>query len=180
MVKPAKFLPDSRWVRYDKTTQLWIPNRKRIYLYWYKFLQLALVDGFTPVRWGAYKGWGKPADILSQPFDAWWDEHWVNLFGYPEGGKPKFSLSTSRPKTDAIRYAYLVHIHRDKGGNWEIAQYIQKRETSKRGIPVPSFAYATEGVDYGVEDKLTVQSRVGRYKKMAQQIIENVREGTFP
>ena len=73
-----------------------------------------------------------------------------------------------------------VHIHLDKGDNWEIAQYIQKRETSKRGIPVPSFAYATEGVDYGAEDKLTVQSGVGRYKQMAQQIIENVCEGSFP
>jgi hypothetical protein len=180
MKKHAKFVPDSRWVRYDKNAQLWIPNRKRIYLYWYKFLQLALVDGLTPARWGAYKGWGTPADILSQPFDAWWGEHWVDLFGYPEGGQPKFSLSTSRPKTDAIRYAYLVHIHRGRGDNWEIAQYIQKRETSKRGIPVPSFAYATEGVVYGAEDKLTVQSRVGRYKQMAQQIIDNVRDGTFP
>ena len=180
MKKHAKFVPDSRWVRYDKNAQLWIPNRKRIYLYWYKFLQLALVDGLTPVRWCAYKGWGTPADILSQPFDAWWDERWVDLFGYPEGGQPKFSLSTSRPKTDAIRYAYLVHIHKGRGDNWEIAQYIQKRETSKRGIPVPSFAYATEGVVYGAEDKLTVQSRVGRYKQMAQQIIDNVRDGTFP
>jgi hypothetical protein len=35
-------------------------------------------------------------------------------------------------------------------------------------------------VVYGVEDKLTVQSRVGRYKQMAQQIIDNVRDGTFP
>ncbi len=73
-----------------------------------------------------------------------------------------------------------MHIYRDKGDNWEIAQYIQKRETFKRGIPVPSFAYATEGVDYGAEDKLTAQTRVGRYKQMAQQIIENVREGSFP
>jgi hypothetical protein len=35
-------------------------------------------------------------------------------------------------------------------------------------------------VVYGAEDKLTVQSRVGRYKQMAQQIIDNVRDGTFP
>ena len=91
MIKPAKFRPDSRWVRYDKTTQLWIPNRKRIYLYWYKFLQLALVDGFTPVRWGAYKGWGKPADILSKPFDAWWDEVrplMINENASLDAGKP--------------------------------------------------------------------------------------------
>lgn len=180
MKKPAKFLPDSRWVRYDAQSKLWIPNRKRIYLYWFKFLQLALTEKPDQVNMKAYKGWGSKNEILNAKFDVWWDAHWVELFGYPEGGQPRYALSTSRPKTDAIRYAYLVYTNQHRGSNWEIAQWIQKRETSQRGIPVPSFGYATEGVTYSAEDKLVVQSRVGRYRKQAQELVQHVAEGVFP
>lgn len=39
---------------------------------------------------------------------------------------------------------------------------------------------ATEGVTYSAEDKLVVQSRVGRYKKQAQELLLHVAEGVFP
>jgi hypothetical protein len=180
MKMPARFSPDSRWVRYDAATKLWIPNRKRIYLYWYKFLQLALSESPQRVDLEVYKDWGNLEYIASATFDEWWRSHWVDLFGYKDGESPKFSLSTSRPKTDAIRYAYLVYTNRHRGDNWDIACWIQKREVSRRGIPVPSFAYATEGIQFSVEDKLIVQSRVGRYKRQAKAILSNVCSGVFP
>ena len=39
--------------------------------------------------------------------DEFWKEKWKDLFGYEEGGKPKFPLSTPQPKTEAIRISLL-------------------------------------------------------------------------
>lgn len=39
---------------------------------------------------------------------------------------------------------------------------------------------AAKGVTYSAEDKLVVQSRVGRYRKQAQELVQHVAEGVFP
>jgi hypothetical protein len=180
MKKISKFQPDSRWVRYDAKSQMWIPNRKRIYLYWYKYLQIVLSEYKNNLNWEIYSEWGTPEEILTTPFDIWWSKHWKNLFGYAEGKAPKYAISTMRPKTDAIRYALLVHQNRHRGNNWEIAKWLQHQESTKRGIPIPSFAYASSGVTAGTEDKMIIQSRVGRYKSLSNRIIKNVCQGVFP
>jgi hypothetical protein len=180
MGKLNKFIPDSRWVRYDPKTGLWIPSRKRIYLYWYKFLNIALLESSESVDMSRYSGWGTIDEIKSLKFDEWWSAHWIDLFGYPEGGSPRYELSTNRPKTDAVRYAYLVYTNRHRGSNWDIANWIQKFETSKRGVPVPSFAYASDGISSDPEGKMIVQSRVGRYMRQANVLLCNVKIGVFP
>ena len=77
---------DARTVRFDKETKLWIPNRKRLFLYWYKFLQHALKDENRKVNMKKYSGWGTRETILTEKFDDWWKDNWVKLFGYKEGG----------------------------------------------------------------------------------------------
>ena len=88
---------DWRWIRYrDK---LWIPHRKRTYLYWFKFLQLSEQDPNRNIDWSKYNGWGGANAVLGMKFDDWWKDHWVELFGIKnEGDEPKFPLTTKRPK----------------------------------------------------------------------------------
>lgn len=175
---PAKqFRPNSRQVKYDKKTQLWIPNRKRVYLYWFRFLQLALSEMPNQVNMNAYSSWGTVDEILNTKFDEWWSKHWVDLFGYPEGEQPKFSISTNRPKADAYRYALLVYTNRHRGTNLEIAQWVYNREMNKRGYGSPSLG------DFDAEEpdgRQVVQSRVGRYMRQAEKILSNVCQGIFP
>jgi hypothetical protein len=131
--KRKQFRPkDVRTVRYDKKTKLWIPNRKRLFLYWYKFLQHALKDDQRTVNMRKYSGWGSKETILTEKFDRWWADNWIRLFGYAEGKKPKFALSTNRPKSDAIRYALLIWENQHRGSNYEIGLWLEKKELRTR------------------------------------------------
>ena len=180
--KPSRFDPKSRWVKYDKESQLWIPSRKRIFLYWFKFLQHAERDSSRKVNWKKYEGWGGANYILGTKFDDFWEQNWKELFGVKnEGDEPKFSLSTKQPKADGIRYALLVYENLHRGDNWKIAEWIAKREEQKRGAGVGgSFFYAREDVDSDFEMKQIMQSRVGRYKTASKKYLDNVCKGIFP
>lgn len=100
----------SEWIRYQDG--LWIPYRKRTYLYWFKFLQEAERFDEVKVDWRKYRGWGGANVILGQKFDHWWSDRWKDLFGsevrWTDPSKIKFPLSTTRPKTDGIRMSLLV------------------------------------------------------------------------
>ena len=75
------FQPKShRQVQYHKESKLWIPHRKRLYLYWFKFLQIAEQDPKRKVNWKKYKGWGGANVVLGSRFRAWWLDRWVDLF----------------------------------------------------------------------------------------------------
>jgi hypothetical protein len=174
-----QFRPNSRWVRYDKITDLWIPTRKRLILYWYKFLQHAELSDDYEVDWSKYDGWGGRESVLNTKFDDWWKQNWAELFGYGINSRARYQLSTRHPKADAIRFALLVYENRHKGSKWQIAKEIQRQELSKRN-GVPSFYYATDGVDYGKEDKMIIQSKVGLFHRNAEQILEHVCSGVFP
>jgi hypothetical protein len=176
--KPKRFDPRSRWVKYRDG--LWIPHRKRVYLYWFKFLQHAEKDPDWKVDWRKYRGWGGSNEMLGSKFDEWWEKHWKDLFAVEnEGDKPKFSLTTTKPKVDGYRTALLVYENREFGSNWEIAKRIQRIEERRR-YGVQSFFYAYDDVEEGKEDKMIIQSRVGRYKKLANRILDSVCEGRFP
>ena len=180
MVKKAvRFDPKSRWVRYHKATELWIPNRKRIYLYWFKFLQHAERHQTKVVDWSKYEGWGGANEVLGSKFDDWWGNHWIDLFGYKKGEQPKHSLSTNRPKPDGIRYALLVYENLHRGSNWEIAIWLQKKESQKR-YGVQSLFFASENVVSGSTDRQEIQSKIGRYKRAADKYLDNVCVGKFP
>ena len=181
--RPKRFDPNSKYVRYDKTRGLWIVQRKRIYLYWFKFLRIEEQDPDYHVDWSKYKGWGGANYILGTKFDDFWDEKWQSLFGVKKiGGVPKFPLSTTQPKADGIRYALLVYKKKHRGSNWDIAKWIAKRETSKRGAGLTNytFHYALEDGSEGADTKLVIQSRVGRYKTAAKKYLSNVCVGQFP
>jgi hypothetical protein len=176
---PKRFDPKSRWVKYQDG--LWIQSRKRVFLYWYKFLQHAEKSEDFTVNWDRYVGWGDPKYVLSTKFDDFWNENWQTLFGVKnEGDVSLFPLSTKQPKADGLRYALLVYENLHSGSNWDIAIAIAKREQTQRGVVGSSFFYAREDVESGKEDRMIIQSRVGRYKKAAKKHLENVCEGQFP
>ena len=85
---------------------------------------------------------------------------------------------------ESYRYAMLVYENRDVGSNWEIAKKIVKREIKKRGLGMTGNAvlyYADETPDkVSREDKMVVQSMIGRYKRQSKKIMDNVCKGTFP
>ena len=58
---------------------LWIPYRKRAYLYWFKFLQEAERHPDYKVDWKKYRDWGGGDLILHQRFDDWWEDRWVKF-----------------------------------------------------------------------------------------------------
>ena len=107
---------ESKYVRYKDN--LWIPQRKRTYLYWFKFLIEAEQSSEFTVDWSKYKGWGGSKTILNTKFDLWWEKHWKKLFGYKVKDVPlekqRFPLVTGRPKTEAIRIDYLIWINRNE------------------------------------------------------------------
>ena len=102
----------SEWKRYKDG--LWIQSRLRSYIYWFKYLQEAEKDPYYKVDWSKYQGWGGPNVILGNKFDDWWKDHWKDLFGTTEkNGTPKFQLSTSSVKTEAIEISYKVWLERN-------------------------------------------------------------------
>ena len=189
---------DWRWIRYrDK---LWIPHRKRTYLYWFKFLQEAERSPDYKVNWNKYRGWGGSNVILGQKFDYWWEDRWKDLFGVKDPNqktKIKFPISTTQPKTEAIRISWLVWLHRDTPPDYvpRLSQYGGGTYYPKRGsnnLAIARKIIATEkrkqtylyplnpDDEYQLNEDKTIQSLIGRYKRRGRTITENVCEGRFP
>ena len=55
------------WIRYKDG--YWIPHRKRVYLYWFKYLQQAELSPRHTVDWTQYDGWGGANAVLGMKFD---------------------------------------------------------------------------------------------------------------
>ena len=131
MTKPKRFTPSSKYVKYRDNT--WIQCRKRIYLYWFKFLRHAEESSDHTVQWDKYSDWGGKGAVMSMKFDDWWNEHWKDCFGIDkETNTCKYPVN-GNPKADGTRYALLVHENSHRGSNWDIAIHIQKEEMRKRG-----------------------------------------------
>ena len=149
----------SRWKKYDKDSGLWIASIKRIYFYWFRFLQHAETDSNRQVDWSRYEGWGGRDYILRTTQYEWWNKNWKTLFGYKEGEKEKILYPLSkvptgeptRPQPEGIRLALRVYELKvkpllngndltdednesdgKKGDAWEIAKYIARTEYAKR------------------------------------------------
>ena len=73
---------DDASLRQDKDTGLWIKHRKTVYLYWYKFLQDCLREGYK-VDKSKYREWDINT-IAETPFDIWWVSHKEKLFSTKE------------------------------------------------------------------------------------------------
>ena len=143
-MRMSRFTPNSKYVKYRDNT--WIQCRKRVYLYWFKFLKHAEESSDHKVQWNKYRAWGGKDAVMNMKFDEWWEEHWKDCFGIDEERDNCKYPVNGNPKADGIRYALLVYENLHRGSNWDIAIHIQKEETRKR-YPVPSFSYAMEDLD---------------------------------
>ena len=100
------------WIRYKDG--YWIPHRKRVYLYWFKYLQQAELSARHTVDWMQYDGWGGPNAVLGMKFDDWWNDNWKELFGTKDRrATPRYPISTKQPKTEALRLSLLCWERRD-------------------------------------------------------------------
>ena len=166
MTKPKRFTPSSKYVKYRDNT--WIECRKRVYLYWFKFLKHAEESSDHKVQWNKYLAWGGKDAVMNMKFDAWWDKHWKDCFGLNEKTNTCKYMVSKRYKADGVRYALLCYENRHRGSAWDIAIHVQKREIRKRW-GVLSFMDADEDLDtkgnmkWGYERKRVVdeESRTG-------------------
>ena len=153
-----RFVPNSRWVRYRNGR--WIPTRKRVFLYWFKFLQQAELSDAYKVDWSKYQGWGGADAVLNMKFDDWWERNWETLFSIKDPtDTPPFDVSTGRPKADAYKIRLQVYELR----------HLPKREIGER----------VKGIFEGQETH-EMNSRVGRHMRAAEKHLRNVCNGIFP
>jgi hypothetical protein len=132
------------WIRYKDG--YWISHRKRVYLYWFKYLQHAgKCDDYT-VDWTQYSGWGGANAVLGMKFDEWWNDNWIELFGTKDRrATPKYPINTKQPKTEAIRLSMLCWERRDapvwnkRGNALSIAKQVYEYETGESGEKKPRF-----------------------------------------
>jgi len=185
---------------------LWIQNRKRAYLYWFKFLQEAEKSDEYVVQWNKYDGWGGN-QIVDMKFDSWWEDHWNNLFGFVKGGEAKFKFSTIKIKEiDALRKSLLIWQNIDVGRTLnkkeniskrgmnilEVARVVvQKERVTRRKMNKEKLSLYLKNIDIyweGTNDKgikigmteAMVQQTCGRYLRQAHGILTNVSDGRFP
>ena len=188
----------SEWIRYRDG--LWIPYRKRTYLYWFKFLQEAERSPDFKVNWRKYRGWGGANEVIGSKFDDWWNDHWKDLFSVPSKGsdlrKVKFPLTTRQPKTEAIRISWLVWLHRDKPADYKPrfsrvagGTYYPKRGSNSLAIARKIIATEKRNTylahldpddETNLNEDKTISSLIARYKRRAKKTTENVCQGMFP
>ena len=199
---------DKRWLKYRD--ELWIPFRKRTYLYWFKFLREAeeCEDKGIVVDWSKYKGWGGSNYIMGvKNFDTFWEDKWKKLFSVKSEGSPiseqRFPLTTTAPKLDAIRIRLKVWMYRDtKPSNTPNSRQSFtshkgtdhfKMDFKKRGgnkLDIARKVIQTEtrkqtplwGInpDDDNNDPEEVARYVSRYLRQARTTINNVCNGQFP
>ena len=154
----------SNWVRYRDGR--WIPTRKRIFLYWHKFLISCELSDEYEVNWDAYKGWGGSNYILGNKFDTFWEENWKELFSTENrDDEPRYNISTKSPKADAYKMRLkcyeLRHLETD---------VIAKRTGLDWGA-----TYA-----YGDSSYVVYRNLVNRHLRAAKKHLKNVSQGSFP
>ena len=180
---------------------LCLQHRKRVYLYWFKFLQQAILSPEHKVVMGAYSGWGTKQKIIETKFDNWWDDNWKELFGTKDRSEtPKFPISTTRVKTEALRLSLLCWERRDapvwgkRGNALSIAKQDYEYELGISGEKKPRYTDENfdasfmnpeeEDVSHWDNDELPhkqrLQSIVSRYLKNARKYLANVCKGQFP
>lgn len=125
---------------------LWIPYRKRNYVYWYNFLQHAERSSHHKVNWNKYKGWGGANYVLGTKFNDFWEEKWKELFGLKNKNDEQKYPFRIQPKTDGIRLSLLCWEQRSKlkdpnkkGQVIEIARKVYQYETGLSGEKRPRY-----------------------------------------
>ena len=145
-----RFHPNSKYVKYRDGT--WIECRKRIYLYWFKFLRHAEESSEHKVQWNKYRAWGGKNIVMNTKFDIWWEEHWKDCFGIDEKTQRSKFFIGKNPKADGIRYALLVYENLHRGSTLDIAIVINRKESRGRGM-FTNLAEATEDLKESIGKK---------------------------
>jgi len=182
---------------------LWLPYRKKNYVYWFKFLQFAEDSDQFSVDWKKYKSWGGKNEVMGRKFDDWREENWKENFGLTERtDKQKFPFTTTRPKTEAIRISYLCWRFKDvpmkigkRKNTLDIANAVYKYELGldkRRKQPrkyvgefdIESFnpygeKMADDGELYEVDQK-ELTNTINRALKRARETMGRICVGQFP
>ena len=192
------------WIRYKDG--YWIPHRKRVYLYWFKYLQQAELSPRHTVDWMQYDGWGGANSVLGMKFDDWWNDNWKELFGTKDrSATPRYPISTKQPKTEALRLSLLCWERRDapvwgkRGNALSIAKQVYEYELGISGEKKPRYGedeWTAFNLNPEPEDetgwdtqimsndelphKQRLQSIVSRYLRNARKYLGNVCKGKFP
>jgi len=192
------------WIRYKDG--YWIPHRKRVYLYWFKYLQQAELSPRHTVDWMQYDGWGGANAVLGMKFDDWWNDNWKELFGTKDrSATPRYPISTKQPKTEALRLSLLCWERRDapvwgkRGNALSIAKQVYEYELGISGEKKPRYGedeWTAFNLNPEPEDetgwdtqimsndelphKQRLQSIVSRYLRNARKYLGNVCKGKFP
>ena len=134
---------------------------------------------------------------MGSKFDDWWNDHWKDLFSVPSKGsdlsKVKFPLTTTQPKTEAIRISWLVWLHRNTPADYKprLSQVAGGTYYPKRGsnsLAIARKIIATEkrntylasldpDDEFNENDDKAILGLVARYKRRAKKTNENVCQG---
>lgn len=183
-----------KWIKYDKKSRLWIKHRKRIYLYWFKFLQLAENSDKHNVDWNKYRSWGGKNAVMSMKFDDWWKKYWESCFGVKEQGDiAKHDTSSSNIKAEGVRYNYYTVYYFHKYPHFKAYDVALKlyREVNRKWEHKTStrrLAFFLVSIDeILLEDKRSthqlkseLQSRISRFRSKGNKTLKNVCKGIYP
>ena len=99
-----------------------------------------------------------------------WKENFLDLFTIKNNGDiPRYPLSTTKPKIDAMRYSLKIYENSHRGSTWDIAVHFKKNE--KRQYFLEFFDKIEKG-QLKTKSKLVRQSQE---KRITEGIFEDVR-----
>ena len=170
-----------------------IPNRKRVYLYWFKFLQEAEKSSKHTVDWNYYSSWGNATNFTSLKFDDWWEENWQVLFGSKQSKvlvtAQKYPIQKmSKRKFERVRLSYLAYSLRHTPINYvedEVLRF-HGRQTGKPNYHVnpydpierqPESKTNSLSIAYKLYQKESVKSRVSRVAHLNPDDPQNTKSG---
>jgi hypothetical protein len=163
----AKVGKTSRYRKYQDG--MWIKSRYVMYRYWYKFLQYAEQDDARTVDWSKYDGWGGANLVLSQRFETWWKMNWKELFAVQnEGDTARYELSNRQIRAGAVRVALLVYEHRHLKSGVDVQVALMKRYKNLESLDADKVLEAKR-----------IKQFAGRYRKLAEKLLDDVCDGKF-
>ena len=184
----------SKFIKLQNGVEL--KHRKRIYLYWYKFLQLAIEEK-KKIDWSKYEDWGNAKFVAKTKFDDWWKEH-EPLFDLRTNKKLKYDCCMDKPRFETIWWSYEVYCLRKKEMTfYDIGQELgslKKVQLRKEQNPITKDKETSEEDfinEYGdrkknmigelqYKDRRTLMRSMMRYNTRAERILNGVCQGRFP
>ena len=167
----------SPYIKYDKSSKLWIQHRKVVYLYWFKFLQHAERGEFN-VNWRKYRKWGGRSGVMESKFDDWWKDHWKPLFSFPEGQPEKSPFHTKKkPEISAMRTALLIYENQHRGSLWDVGCWVRDNEIRKGREPAKALVDAEKDLFTTPTEEQKKYEGIGRDRERPRRRIKVQAQG---